>query len=356
MNKKVICKIKTIFMAIVLLFTMSDVTEASIVTKAKTISFLAAEYTGMVLTGKKLDLEHLAVVVGYSDGSSAVVRKNQYLLGDYRIKSGKNKIKLHYKGKSTTFYVRGIDANDCVPYLKNNTIKIYKGKSYSARQNISVSPDQSLLDRADISWKSSNSKIARVSSKGVVKGIKNGNATITINVFDACLKFKVQVCTPATAVVLSNTSLVMFSGRMYDLSCHLEPLSTTDKVKWKSSRPDIVSVSSVGQLKALKSGKAIITAIADSGVSKKCTVTVYRLPSKIQFKKNTYKVAKGKKISLSCIIYPQNAYKSLIWDSTNTTIATVNNRGVVYGRKRGTANLIVTTSNGKWASCKIIVY
>lgn len=65
---------------------------------------------------------------------------------------------------------------------------------------------------------------------------------------------------------------------------------------------------------------------------------------------------KGSVTSLSATILPSNANnKTVIWKSSNTSVATVSN-GKVTAVGNGTANITVTTQNGnKTASCKVTV-
>ncbi len=64
----------------------------------------------------------------------------------------------------------------------------------------------------------------------------------------------------------------------------------------------------------------------------------------------------GKNITLVCTVNPSNAKnQSLIWKSTNSTIATVSNEGVVSAKAQGVCTIIVTSNNGKTDECKITV-
>ena len=63
----------------------------------------------------------------------------------------------------------------------------------------------------------------------------------------------------------------------------------------------------------------------------------------------------GKQIELTLHIYPSNAIdKTIIWQSTNSSIVSVNN-GIITAKAPGKASVIARTLNGKEARCEITV-
>ena len=131
-----------------------------------------------------------------------------------------------------------------------------------------------------VTWKSSNNKIATVSSLGVVKGINKGTATITATVSKSTLRCKVTVKQPVTGLKLNKTSAVIKKGSSFTLKAAVSPANATNKsVVWKTSNNKVATVSSKGVVKGIGKGTAIITVIARDGSNKKatCKVTVKQL-------------------------------------------------------------------------------
>lgn len=116
-----------------------------------------------------------------------------------------------------------------------------------------------------MTYKSSNSKIAAVSSKGVITAKKKGSATVTGKYKSVKWTYKIKVEAPC----LSFRSLSMKT----QTSKQLKVTGTTRKVSWSSSAPNIVKVSSTGKITALKSGSAIITAKIN-GIKYTCKVVI----------------------------------------------------------------------------------
>lgn len=71
----------------------------------------------------------------------------------------------------------------------------------------------------------------------------------------------------------------------------------------------------------------------------------------------TLTLKKGDEAVLYAKVSPSNAsYKTVTWSSSNTNVASVNEKGVVYGRNAGKATITCTTTNGGYtASCEVTV-
>ena len=128
-----------------------------------------------------------------------------------------------------------------------------------------------------ISWSIGNKKIARVSQKGVVTGKARGNTIITIRLASGYTK-KIRVyvqegIVKTTALKISNTRLTLKKGRSYTLRTTVAPVTSQEKVTFKSSNSKVVSVNAKGKIYAKKKGKARIT--VRSGKKRRvCVVTV----------------------------------------------------------------------------------
>ena len=79
--------------------------------------------------------------------------------------------------------------------------------------------------------------------------------------------------------------------------------------------------------------------------------------SSVKLNNSAINVYVGKTYNLSATVYPSNATnKSLVWSSSNTNIATVDNSGRITGKAVGTTNITVRTVDGnKTATAKVNV-
>ena len=175
--------------------------------------------------------------------------------------------------------------------------------------------------------------------------------------------------TPVKAIsTVPSTRLVV--GQKMNLRVNYVPDYATDKqVTWKTSNPKIASVSSDGEVKALKQGTATITATSTNGKTSTTEVTVLKAgtatsgtPSSSQnvlsliVKPTKLTLKKGEVQTVKVTISPSNAKnKSLTWSSNKPKIVGVDPVGHIIAKKEGKATITVKSANGKKAKIKVTV-
>ena len=133
-----------------------------------------------------------------------------------------------------------------------------------------------------VSWKSSNTKIVKVSGKSngtstITAGKKTGKARITITLKSGLKKVitvSVQKNTVKTKKI-SGVSKNLKLKRKQKATLHpvIAPLTSIQKITYKSNNTKIVTVNSKGQITAKKKGTAVIT-VKSGNKTTKCKVTV----------------------------------------------------------------------------------
>lgn len=132
-----------------------------------------------------------------------------------------------------------------------------------------------------VTYKSSNKKIATVSSKGTVTGKKKGTVKITAtSKKNKKVKSTIKITVKdlkASSVKLNTTSKTVASGKTTTLKATVKGATGfySQGVTWKSSNTKVATVSSKGVVKGIAAGQATITA-TEKGGSKKatCLITV----------------------------------------------------------------------------------
>ena len=231
--------------------------------------------------------------------------------------------------------------------LSKSKAVIENGKSLTLKATITPSylPDKT------VTWKSSNKKVATVTSKGKVKGVKAGTATITCtsNLTGAKAICKVTV----GYVELDKTEAVINKGKTVALKATVYPSKLEDKsVTWESSNTKVATVSGKGKVKGVKAGTATITCTSNAtGLKTACEVTV----GYVKLDQSEVSVKKGKAVTLKAAVYPSTLEdRSVTWTSSNKKVATVSSKGKVKGVKAGTAT-ITCTSNATGLSTTCVV-
>ncbi len=216
----------------------------------------------------------------------------------------------------------------------------------------------------DVTWISSNSKIAKVDKNGKVTALKTGTAVITCKSVDnpkvtaSCI---VNVTVKTKGVELPTKKLTLYVSATKTLKAEVLPANATNKkVTWSSSNKSVATVSKSGKITAKKPGKTTITVKTKNGGYKAtCTVTVKKFVKVKSFKlnKTSLSINDGKSYTLKAVFSPSNASnRNVVWKSSNTDIATVSSKGVVKAVKPGTVTITCKSKEtGKTLKCKVKV-
>ena len=191
-------------------------------------------------------------------------------------KSGRANITISLKSNPKIKKVVKVTVGKPVTRVKVNKSALTIKKGGSAVIKATVGPNTA--SNKKVIWKSSNSKIAKVSSTGRIRAVKGGTATITAVAADG--SGKKAVCRVTVKASITSLSFSKISGRLYvgktmQLSPVIKPSDATNKkCAWSSSNDKVAMVNSEGKVYAVAAGTAVITAKATDGTGKKATYKV----------------------------------------------------------------------------------
>lgn len=167
--------------------------------------------------------------------------------------------------------------------LKNNAVlKAIVNKKYALKASAKDKTGKTVTgSSAKITWTTSNSSIATVSSSGKVS-VKKRTGTVTItaktaNGKTAKIKLKVSKANVKASKVKITGSKTMSlkKKKTQTLKATITPASAANqKVTWKSSNKKIATVNSKGKVTAKKTGSVTITATAKDGSKKKAAIKI----------------------------------------------------------------------------------
>ena len=216
-----------------------------------------------------------------------------------------------------------------------------------------------------VSWSSGDSSIATVTSGGLVAGVKEGTADITVATQDgnhrATCTVTVTTATAAVASVsLDKTAMTLAAGTHGQLTALIHPSNATNQnVAWASSNSAIAAVSSGGLVTGVGIGTAEITVATQDGDHKaKCTVTVAPVAvTGVSLNKPAAALSAGGQEQLYATVQPSGAANQAVtWSSSDGAVATVSSSGLVTAVGVGTAEITVATQDGnKTAKCRVTV-
>lgn len=215
----------------------------------------------------------------------------------------------------------------------------------------SIEPENSTTRKAE--WSSDNSSIATVTATGKVKAIAVGTAIITAKAEDKVATCRIDVTEEiieAEDIVISPTGAqTLQPGEELQLTATISPENATNKsVIWSSDDRDIAMVDATGLVKAIDEGVAIITASIGK-LTATCKLTVAREIIEVTSVEITPEgpitITEGEELQLTATVAPENATnKEVTWSSSDKTIATVSETGLVTAIAAGEAT--ITASAG----------
>ena len=214
-----------------------------------------------------------------------------------------------------------------------------------------------------VKWSSSNSSIAAVGNDGTVIGVSNGTAVITATTQNGkTTKCNVKVQTSPVSLSLNKakTTLNMTGTKTTKLYPVYDPKTSNvnTKLTWKSSDTSVATVDQDGNVTAKKNGTTVITATTQNNKSATCIVTVETLITGIRLNKE-YETIESLELNkqtfqLVATLTPSTSTEGIIWTSSNSNVAVVNQDGLVIIKGAGKVTITVKSSSGTHsASCVI---
>lgn len=127
-----------------------------------------------------------------------------------------------------------------------------------------ITPDTA--ENKKVIWSSSNDEVATVSEEGVVTGVKEGTATITVTTEDRNKTEECIVTVQEVKFTLSETEKNLLVGNKAQINYQITPeeLIEDKTVSWKSNDEEVATVSEEGIVTAVKEGTVIITGTLES--------------------------------------------------------------------------------------------
>ena len=162
-------------------------------------------------------------------------------------------------------------------------------------------------------------------------------------------------------IVLSVDSITFSKGEQKLLTPTVYSLNgeiySEPEITWTSSDTSVVSVNDKGLVKAVGPGNATITITCEGTYTKSIPVLVYSHIESISLNRTSANIDINNAITLSATFNPYNTTddKSIIWKSSDESVAVVNEKGKVTAIGKGSAIITATSSNGCTAKCKVNV-
>ena len=209
-----------------------------------------------------------------------------------------------------------------------------------------------------ITWASSDPGVLTVDAGGIVRGIREGTATVSARTTNGLTNFVILTVIPcsATGVSIAGAPARLYVGDAATLSAVIAQSGTAQSVAWSTSDPAVLSVNADGTLKALAAGKATIAATTYNNHIASVEITVLeQTATGVTINASAARTYVGEGMTLSATVMPSGAPQTVIWHSSDPSILTITESGSVTGVAEGSAIVSATVKNGLTASITIVV-
>ena len=196
---------------------------------------------------------------------------------------------------------------------------------------------------------SGNSATLALKTITTANGFDNTYA-VTLNAYEAAkaIYHEASHGNVAQRITVDPSSWTMEVGDKKTLTATVWPASTgTGTLSWTSSNSSVATVDSNGKVTAVGLGTANITASYGGSVSATCAITV----AGVSLNKANLVMRTGTTETLVATASEPIAS----WTSSNPSVATVSNTGIVSAISLGTTTITVTTDGGYTATCTVSV-
>ena len=184
------------------------------------------------------------------------------------LKTGTAKLTINLDSKTSKTYTVKVVTGTVkttgvsVTSAANKKLTLEKGKTHTLKTEV-----KPFTTTQKLTYKSSNKKVATVTSKGKIEAVAPGKATITVKSGSKSVKITVTVpgiTNVKSSVTVKKNKTTTLKPQAYGIS---------GKVTYTSSNPKVATVTSKGKVKGIKKGSAKIT-IKVGSYTKTVTVKV----------------------------------------------------------------------------------
>ena len=196
-----------------------------------------------------------------------------------------------------------------------------------------------------LSYGSADTSVATVSLDGKITGVSDGKTEITVSSGE--LSDSIIVIVKKDIIEKLDVSLAALSldgGEEQKVTAKLTPSDAKDvSLSWKSADTEVATVDKDGNIKGVNTGETTVT-VTDSvtGLSKDISVTVngLELPDSMEFDKKSVTLEVGEVYNSVLKFSPEDiTHTSAIYYTSDATIASVTNEGVITAKSEGSCTI-----------------
>lgn len=222
--------------------------------------------------------------------------------------------------------------------------------SVEANQTLQLSANVLPVEAVQtILWSSNNTEIATVDENGLVTAIKAG----TVTIIATSIKSSIYIQKIITVTAPSPESLVVsgpgaaIRGLYYECKAIVTPSAAIQNVVWSSSDEAIATIDENGVLTLVNEGTVTITATSTilasvTGTLEIIVAVVNAVEVEID---DPALILLFTVVPLNYTVYPEGAKDDFVWSSSDESVATISQEGVVTPLTQGDVTFTLTSDS-----------
>lgn len=243
---------------------------------------------------------------------------------------------------------------------------------YSTNKEVSTAEVAELAEKLTLDWSSSDESVVTVDDSGLVTAVGAGEADVTVTTETANISSTTHikvVILPTGVSAPESLELELNGEATKALDAKMTPEDATEvKLTYESSDESVATVDENGNVTAVGVGDCIITTkiVADTSatnesadvdsemlvvpenMSAETKVTVVKVIESITLDNSEGILTVGNKHKIDAVVEPEDATnKTVIWESSDDKVATVDENGNVTAQGTGQATITASSPNSE---------
>ena len=203
-----------------------------------------------------------------------------------------------------------------------------------------------------IIWKTNNPDAVQVSADGLLTAKSEGAATVyAVSAMDDGVVGHVFITvkykkTPQK-LALSAPREALEIGETMSLTCEIQPADASQAIRYTSTDESVATVDENGRVTAIGFGTCVLRAASEKNRSVRAEVEIRvndpRVPERIVAYPAPLSLEPGEARKIETVVFPQGLNGSLVWKSSDESVAAVDETGLVTAQKEGNARITASS-------------
>ena len=209
--------------------------------------------------------------------------------------------------------------------------------------------------RGHYSLSSSDPEVVAVEEGNVLRALREGQVTITAKTYNGkTASAKLRVCPAPTQAHPVTERASVGEGMQLQAEFAVNEGSYAT-FRYAIADPELAQVDESGCVTGLKRGHTQLIATTHNGVSATMELEILPGPDSIRFDESALTLGLGETRALSFAVEPENAVGAYTSASSDPSVVSVSDSGMLAGLAVGTARITVTAQNGTSAALEVTV-